>query len=92
VQARVARAENVRAALALVARGEAPLGIVFATDARASPAVRVVSTFPPRSHAAVSYPVAGLATATNPEGEGFRRFLLTTEAKAIFRRFGFGTR
>ena len=92
VQGKVARAENVRAALALVARGEAPLGIVFATDARASPAVRVVSTFPANSHAPVSYPVAGLATATNPEGESFRRFLLTGEAKAIFRRFGFGTR
>ena len=92
VQAKVARAENVRAALALVARGEAPLGIVFATDARASPAVRVVSTFPPGSHAPVSYPLAALTRATNPEGEAFRRFLLSGEAKAIFRRFGFGTR
>lgn len=92
VQGRVARAENVRAALALVARGETPLGIVFATDARATSAVRVVSTFPAHSHAAISYPVAGLATAANPEGEGFRRFLLTGEARAIFRRFGFGTR
>jgi molybdate transport system substrate-binding protein len=92
VQGKVARAENVRAALAFVARGEAPLGIVFATDARASAAVRVVSTFPPASHAPVSYPLAAPARATNPEGEGFRRFLLSGEAKAIFRRFGFGTR
>jgi molybdate transport system substrate-binding protein len=92
VQGKVARAENVRAALAFVARGEAPLGIVFATDARASTAVRVVSTFPAASHAPVSYPLATPARATNPEGESFRRFLLSGEAKAIFRRFGFGTR
>lgn len=92
VEPKVARAENVRAALALVARGEAPLGIVFATDARATPGVRVVSAFSPRSHAPISYPVAGLARATNPEGEGFRRFLMGGEAKAIFRRYGFGTR
>lgn len=92
VQGKVARAENVRAALLLVARGEAPLGIVFATDARASRAVRVVSTFPPHSHTPVSYPVARLAGAANPEAEGFLRFLGSAEARAIFRRFGFGTR
>lgn len=92
VQGKVARAENVRAALAFVARGEAPLGIVFATDARAEPGVRVVGVFPPRSHVPVSYPVARIARSTNPEGEGFRRFILGGEAKAIFRRYGFGTR
>lgn len=92
VQGRLTRSENVRAALALVARGEAPLGIVFATDARANPAVRVVSMFPTNSHAPVSYPVAGLARAINPAGESFRRFLLKAQAGAIFRRFGFGTR
>ena len=88
---RIARAENVRAALALVARGEAPLGVVFATDAQAAPAVRVVGLFPPASHTPISYPMARLARATNPEGEAFRRFLLGAEARAIFRRFGFGT-
>jgi len=92
VAGKVARDENVRAALALVARGEAPLGVVFATDARATPAVRVVGLFPERSHVPISYPLAGLARATNPEGEAFRRFLCSGEAKAIFRRFGFGTR
>jgi molybdate transport system substrate-binding protein len=92
VEGKVARAENVRAALALVNRGAAPLGIVYATDARAEPGVRVVAVFPPGSHAPVSYPIAALAGATNPEGEGFRRFLLGGEGKAIFRRFGFGTR
>ncbi|MBC2668789.1 molybdate ABC transporter substrate-binding protein [Novosphingobium piscinae] len=92
VEGRVVRAENVRAALALVARGEAPLGIVFATDARATPAVRVVGVFPSRSHAPIIYPLAALARSTNPEGEGFRRFLLGSEARAIFRRHGFTLR
>lgn len=92
VHDRIARAENVRAALALVARAEAPLGIVFATDARANRAVRVLTTFPPNSHAPISYPVARLAKAANPEGESFRQFLLGGEAKAIFRQYGFGTR
>ncbi len=92
VQGRIARAENVRAALALVARGEAPLGIVFATDARATRAVRVVGTFPASSHRTISYPVAALRRSRSPEGEAFRRFLVSPEATAIFRRYGFGTR
>ncbi|MFC3173768.1 molybdate ABC transporter substrate-binding protein [Novosphingobium bradum] len=92
VARRLARGENVRAALALVARGEAPLGIVYATDARAEPRVRVVGTFPPASHAPISYPLARLARSANPEGEAFRRYLLSPEARALFRRFGFGTR
>lgn len=92
VVGKVARAENVRAALALVDRGEAPLGIVYTTDALADRGVRVVATFPPRSHALISYPVATLATSANPAAEAFRRYLLSSEAKAAFRRFGFGTR
>lgn len=90
VQGRVARAENVRAALALVARGEAPLGIVFATDALATPAVRVVGRFPASSHPPIRYPVAALARSANREGEAFRRYLLGPEARRIFGRFGFG--
>ncbi|MFT4027990.1 MAG: molybdate ABC transporter substrate-binding protein [Novosphingobium sp.] len=92
VEAKVASAENVRAALQLVNRGEAPLGIVYATDARAAPGVRVVGAFPASSHAPITYPVATLASSRNPEGEGFRRFLVSAEGKGIFRRFGFGTR
>lgn len=92
VEPHVARAENVRAALALVARGAAPLGLVFATDARATAAVRVVSPIPPQSHAPIRYPLASLARSSNPEGEAFRRFLLGGEARGIFRRFGFGLR
>ena len=89
---KIARAENVRAALALVERGEAPLGIVYATDARASSKVMVVGTFPAASHPPIRYPIARLARSTNPEAEGFRRFLLSPKGKAIFTRFGFTTR
>jgi molybdate transport system substrate-binding protein len=88
----VVRAENVRAALALVERGAAPYGIVYATDAKASSRVRVVGMFPAASHPPITYPLARLKASTNPEGEGFRRFLLSGEGKAIFRRFGFATR
>ena len=92
VSGKLAPAENVRAALALVSRGAAPLGIVYATDARAEPDVRVVGTFPPTSHETISYPVAILKASHNPDAEGFRRFLLSAEGKAIFRRFGFRTK
>jgi molybdate transport system substrate-binding protein len=92
VQGRVARAENVRAALSFVARGEAPLGVVYATDARAEKGVRIVGVFPARSHAPISYPIARLTASTHRDAEGFRRFLISAEGKAIFRRYGFGTR
>ena len=89
VSPRVVRAENVRAALALVERGAAPYGVVYATDARASKLVRVVGTFPPASHPPIRYPIARLKSSASPEAEGFRRFLLSREGKAIFARFGF---
>jgi molybdate transport system substrate-binding protein len=54
--------------------------------------VRVVGRFPARSHAPISYPLAALARSRNPEAEAFRRFLLGPQARAIFRRFGFGMR
>ncbi|MGE4432145.1 MAG: molybdate ABC transporter substrate-binding protein [Sphingobium sp.] len=92
VETRIASAENVRAAMALVERGAAPLGIVYATDARASAKVRVVGTFPATSHPPISYPVARLAASTSPEAEGFRRFLISREGKAIFARYGFAPR
>jgi len=88
----VASAENVRAALALVERGEAPYGIVYLTDALASKGVKVVGTFPATSHAPITYPIATLVAASSPDTEGFRRFLLSPQAKAIFRRYGFATR
>jgi molybdate transport system substrate-binding protein len=92
VRTRLARAENVRAALALVERGEAPLGIVYATDARASRQVRVVGVFPANSHPPITYPVAVLRSSANPGAEGFRRFLISREGKSIFARRGFTTR
>lgn len=92
VSQRVASAENVRAAMALVERGEAPYGIVYATDARASRGVKVVGTFPADTHAPITYPIARLKTSSNRDAEVFRRFLLSPAGKAIFARRGFGVR
>ncbi|MCJ2187273.1 molybdate ABC transporter substrate-binding protein [Novosphingobium beihaiensis] len=89
---KLAPAENVRATLALVSRGAAPLGIVYGTDAQADPSVKVIGLFPQTSHTPISYPVALLAASKNPEAEGFRRFLISSQGKAVFRRFGFGTK
>lgn len=89
---RIAPAENVRAALAFVERGEAPLGIVYETDARASGRVRVVGRFPATTHPPISYPIAALKRSTNPETESFRRFLASPRGQAVFRRYGFSNR
>lgn len=86
---RVAAGDNVRAALALVAQGEAPLGIVYATDAAAERKVRVVATFPADSHVPITYPVAILAASRSADAPAFRTFLLSSEGQAVFRRFGF---
>lgn len=85
----VIRAENVRAALAFVRRGAAPLGVVYATDLMAEPGVRLVGRFPASSHAPIRYPVAVLRQSRHPDAAGFCRFLLSTEGRALFRRFGF---
>jgi len=90
VAGRIAGAESVRAALALVARGEAPLGVVYATDARAEPAVMVAGVFPAGSHEPIRYPVAVLASATSADAEPFRRFLIGRAGRAILARYGFG--
>ena len=87
---KVAAAENVRAALKLVETGEAPLGIVYATDAAASPKVRVVATLPHDSHPPIRYPVAILAASKNPQAKSFEAFLGSPAGQAIFRRHGFG--
>ena len=92
VRGRVARGDSVRAALALVASGNAPYGIVYETDARASRAVRVVGVFPTASHPPITYPIAVLKTARSPDAIGFRRFLASPQGRAIFRRFGFTAR
>src|SRR5215471_5404560 len=85
---RVAQAENVRAALALVATGETPLGIVYGTDARSEPMVKVVGTFPEDSHPKILYPLA-LTTSAKPEARKFLEFLLSSKAAHSFKAQGF---
>ena len=92
VASKVARGDSVRAALALVERGEAPYGIVYETDARASKGVRIVGVFPAASHPPITYPIAVLKSATSSDAEGFRRFLTSPTGKAIFVRYGFSGR
>ena len=89
VEKRVASAENVRAAMALVARGEAPLGIVYRTDALAEKRVRIVDTFPSASHPPIVYPVVILKRSSTPIAAAFAGYLSTPEARAIFERYGF---
>lgn len=86
---RVVRAENVRATLALVERGAAPFGIVYATDARAARGLRVVGTFPAASHPPIVYPLARLRGSAHAQAEAFRRYLAGAQGKTVFRRFGF---
>jgi molybdate transport system substrate-binding protein len=85
---RVAPAENVRAALAYVARGEAPLGIVYATDAMVEPRVRTVGIFPANLHPRIVYPAA-LVRGGRPGSAAFLRYLAGREAADVFRRAGF---
>jgi molybdate transport system substrate-binding protein len=91
LSSRTAEAENVRAALLLVARGETPLGVVYASDARAEPKVRTVAAFPAGSHPRIVYPVARIKASTQPQGAAFVRWLQSAQAQAIFRRHGFTT-
>ena len=81
-------APNVRAALNVVERGEAPLGIVYATDAKVSPGVKIVGTFPADSYPAIIYPVAATVTA-KPIAVGYLVYLRSMTAKAIFEQYGF---
>nr|WP_245624851.1 molybdate ABC transporter substrate-binding protein [Jannaschia seosinensis] len=89
VAAQVAQSDNVRAALAFVATGEAPFGIVYATDAVAEDAVSVVGTFPPDSHSPIVYPAANLANRDVPAETEFLDYLRGPEARAAFERHGF---
>lgn len=89
VKAKIVPAENVRSALTLVARKETALGIVYATDARAEPSVQIIGKIPSDSHKQISYPMAVLATSTHPDTKSFCEFLLSDEAKEIFRKYGF---
>jgi molybdate transport system substrate-binding protein len=88
VEKKFAMADNVRAALALVARGEAVLGIVYETDAKVEPGVKIVGAFPADSHPAIIYPVAATVTA-KPEATAYLAFLRSAAAKAVFETYGF---
>jgi molybdate transport system substrate-binding protein len=83
-----AMAENVRAALLLVARGEAALGIVYATDAKVQPGVKIVGTFPANSHPPIIYPVAATTTA-KAEAADYLAFLRTSVSRVMLEEYGF---
>jgi molybdate transport system substrate-binding protein len=85
---KLAMTENVRVALALVARGEAPLGIVYETDAKVEPNVKIVGSFPPDSHPPIVYPVA-LTAGAKPAAAQYLAFLRSPAAKAVFESYGF---
>ena len=89
VAPQVAQTDNVRAALALVALGEAPLGIVYATDARADPEVTVIGTFPADSHPPITYPVARVYGPAGDGADAFLTYLQGAEARALFEAEGF---
>ena len=89
VAERLVRAENVRVALTYVARGEAPLGIVYETDAKAEPKVKVAGVFPESSHQPIVYPVALTVHGTSVEARTFLSFVEGDTAAEIFRRYGF---
>ena len=86
---KLAMAENVRATLAFVARGETPVGIVYETDAKVEPSVKIVGVFPEGSHEPVTYPVAATTAGKNPAIARYLDFLRTGAAKAIFEKYGF---
>jgi molybdate transport system substrate-binding protein len=86
---KIAPAPDVRATLVLVARGEAPLGIVYQTDAAAEKAVKTVGTFPADTHPPIIYPVALTASSSHPDAVSYTAFLKSDTAKPIFEKQGF---
>lgn len=86
---RVVQAENVRAALVFVATGEAPLGIVYKTDANSEHKVRSIAAFPADSHPPIVYPIAITAASTNPDAEAFFDFMRSDKAKPAYEKQGF---
>jgi len=89
VEGKLARAENVRAALLFVARGEAPLGIVYATDAAAEKDVKIAGVFPENTHPPIVYPIALTSRSKNPAAAKFLAFLESPAAKPLFEKQGF---
>lgn len=86
---KLAQAENVRATLAFVARGETPVGIVYETDAKIEPKVKIVGVFPDDSYPPVTYPAAATSAGTNAAAARYLSFLRGAAAKAIFEKYGF---
>ena len=86
---RLAPAENVRAALALVARGETPLGIVYQTDAASDKDVKIVGIFPQDTHPPIIYPIAVVVSSTNPAALGYLAYLKSRAARPTFEKHGF---
>jgi molybdate transport system substrate-binding protein len=86
---KMAMAENVRATLAFVARGETPIGIVYETDAKVESKVKIVGVFPESSHPPITYPVAATAVGVSPATASYLGFLRSGTAKAIFEKYGF---
>lgn len=89
VKGHIAQAQNVRAALALVARAEAPLGIVYKTDAAVEPSVAIVGTFPDDTHPPIIYPAAILASSGNPQAPAFLAYIESAAARPLFEKAGF---
>ena len=86
---KLAMAENVRATLAFVSRGETPIGIVYETDAKIEPRVKIVGVFPEGAYPPVTYPVAETSASKNPAAARYLAFLRSGTAKAIFEKYGF---
>jgi len=92
IQNHVARSKDVRAALTLVEQGEAPIGLVYATDAAMTEKVKIIGTIPQSSHPPIIYPVAVIAGKRSPATDRFMALLRTPEARAVFEKFGFSIR
>jgi molybdate transport system substrate-binding protein len=89
VAGKIAPAENVRAALLLVARNETPFGIVYQTDAAAEPTVKIAAAFPENTHPPIVYPIAIAASSTNPGAAAYVEFLKSAAAQPAFEKQGF---
>ena len=89
IEPRAAYADNVRSAMVFVARGEAPLGVVYATDAASEPKVKVLATLPETSHPPIVYPAALTKGASGDAPSRFLAFLRAPESAAVFRKYGF---
>lgn len=89
VSGRIAQAENVRAALLLVSRGEAPAGIVYQTDAAADPNVKIIGVFPEETHPRIIYPIALTTSADHPDAAAFLAYVKSAKAKPLFEAQGF---